>query len=67
MATTRISLKQMKVFHKQLGGNARGFYITSYGVDILTGKSVSIEERLAVAVRPSASADYYLVKGKLLK
>lgn len=65
MATPKLSFKKLKELHKQLGGNQRGFYITTYGADINTGESIRIEERIAKFVRPQASADVYLVKGSL--
>lgn len=63
MAIANMSLKNLKELHKSLGGNRKGFYITVYGNDIITGKSIRISQRIAKNVRRSASADYYLVKG----
>lgn len=63
MAMAIMSLKKLKELHKSLGGNRKGYYITLYGNDIVTGKSIRISQRIAKNVRRSASADYYLVKG----
>lgn len=65
MASANLSLKKLKELHKSLGGNRKGYYITIYGNDIITGKSVNISQRIAKNVRPNASADYYLVKGTI--
>ncbi len=67
MATMKMSLKKMKELQKALGGSRRGYYITVYGQDIDSGKQVLIEERIARFERPTASADYFLVKGKTRK
>lgn len=63
MASANMSLKKLKELHKSLGGNRSGYYITVYGNDINTGKSINISKRIAKNVRRNASADYYLVKG----
>jgi hypothetical protein len=65
MSTPKASLKQLKSVQTYLGGRSKGYFITMYGNDIVTGKSVDIEQRILRAVRKNASADYYLVKGKL--
>lgn len=64
MATANLSLQKLKELHRSLGGNSKGYYITVYGNDITTGKSINISQRIAKNVRRNASADYYLVKGK---
>ena len=64
MATMKVTYKKLQELHKMLGGNTNGFFITCYGNDLHTGTSINIDERIARFERPSASADYYLVKGK---
>jgi len=63
----KMSLKKMKELQQELGGRANGFFITAYGVDSTTGKTITIDKYIAVNVRPNASADTYLVKGKEFK
>jgi hypothetical protein len=67
MAETKLSFKKLKELHRTLGGNQNGFFITTYGVDEISGKTIRIEERIAKFVRPNASADVYLVKGTYYK
>ena len=67
MAIANMSLKKLKELHKSLGGNRKGYYITLYGNDIVTGKSIRISDRIAKNVRRGASADYYLVKGTIYR
>lgn len=64
MAVPSMSLQKLKEMHKALGGNRKGYYITLYGNDVATGKTINISHRVAKNVRRNASADYYLVKGK---
>lgn len=47
MAIANMSLKKLKELHKSLGGNRSGYYITLYGNDINTGKSIRISQRIA--------------------
>jgi len=67
MALPKMSLIKLKNLHRQLGGNSKGYFITSYAHCITTGKQVSIDERIAYFDRPTASANYYLVKGRISK
>lgn len=64
MSLPKMSLKKLKILHQELGGNKNGYYITSYSRCITTGIQVSIDKRIAYFDRPTASANYYLVKGQ---
>jgi len=65
MAYMKISLKKMKELQRFMGGRAKGFFIICYGSDIETGQNIIVSDTLARFERKTASADYYLVKGKV--
>jgi len=61
----KISLKKMKELQRFMGGRSKGYFITCYGSDIDTGQNITVSDTLARFERKNASADYYLVKGKV--
>jgi len=61
------SLKSLKEMHRNLGGNTKGFYITQYGIDISTGKNISINVEIARYTSPIQSASHRLVNGHIFK
>lgn len=65
MSTPKLSMKKLNELHRQLGGNAAGFYVTEFGACVHTGKHVSEDELIAINSRPSRNFVTKLVKGRI--
>jgi len=63
MNALKLSIKKLKQLHQNIGGNNNGFYITTFGHCITTGKSISIKNYIATAQKESANWSYWLVSG----